>query len=171
MCRQASSHEPVVQMKRHVESKKRLLLFHRLARSLRENIVVIGLACLLFLVCLMIGFHVGQMIADYDEDGARTLRKPQRTELGQAPHGSMNNNNPRKQTQNTASRSSHDPEASARVIDADALEAYNLSPYERRWPRYSVDPWMRKIVDRYLPKEKEVCLVHVGKVGSIPMIH
>jgi hypothetical protein len=153
MCRKDSSHERLpflidaqgsaastsrltVQMKMHVESKKRRLSMHRLARSARENIVVFGFTCL-FLVCLMFGFHLGQMLADYDEDGARTLTEPQRTELTN-------------QTQKTS--------------NTDALEVYNLSPYERHWPRFSVDPWMRKIVKRYPPKEKEVCLVHIGKV-------
>ncbi|KAL7518541.1 hypothetical protein ACHAWX_003361 [Stephanocyclus meneghinianus] len=48
-------------------------------------------------------------------------------------------------------------------IDEDKLKAYNLSPFEKHWPGYHIDPWMYKAVNWYPPKEKEVCLVHVGK--------
>ncbi|KAL7483315.1 hypothetical protein ACHAW6_008972 [Cyclotella cf. meneghiniana] len=48
-------------------------------------------------------------------------------------------------------------------IDEDKLKAYNLSPFEKHWPGYHIDPWMYKAVYWYPPKEKEVCLVHVGK--------
>ncbi|KAL7480649.1 hypothetical protein ACHAW6_006322 [Cyclotella cf. meneghiniana] len=45
----------------------------------------------------------------------------------------------------------------------DKLKAYNLSPFEKHRPGYHIDPWMYKAVDWYPPKDKEVCLVHVGK--------
>ncbi|KAL3784451.1 hypothetical protein HJC23_002495 [Cyclotella cryptica] len=48
-------------------------------------------------------------------------------------------------------------------IDEDQLQAYNLSPFEKHWPGYHIDPWMYKAVTWYPPKDKEVCLVHVGK--------
>jgi len=49
------------------------------------------------------------------------------------------------------------------------LRAYNLSPFERHWPAYHLDPWMRKQVDTYPSKENEVCLVHVGKVRLLSL--
>jgi hypothetical protein len=52
-------------------------------------------------------------------------------------------------------------------IDEDQLKAYNLSPFEKHWPGYHIDPWMYKAVDWYPPKDKEVCLVHVGKVSEV----
>jgi hypothetical protein len=50
------------------------------------------------------------------------------------------------------------------VDDEDRLNEYNLSPYERHFPMWLLDPWMRKYVDSIPSKENEVCLVHVGKV-------
>ena len=50
------------------------------------------------------------------------------------------------------------------IIDADRLREYNLSPFEMHWPGWRLSPWMRKWVERYPSKSKEVCLVHVGKV-------
>jgi hypothetical protein len=60
-------------------------------------------------------------------------------------------------------------DSSRDVVDADSirLNEYNLSPYERHFPMYRLDPWMRKTVDRIPLKENEVCLVHVGKVRSL----
>ncbi|KAL3766126.1 hypothetical protein ACHAWO_008517 [Cyclotella atomus] len=49
------------------------------------------------------------------------------------------------------------------VDDEDRLNEYNLSPYERHFPMWLLDPWMRKYVDSIPSKENEVCLVHVGK--------
>lgn len=51
--------------------------------------------------------------------------------------------------------------------DVDKLRAYNLSPYERHWPQYRLDPWMHKQIDTIPSKDKEVCLVHVGKVRRL----
>ena len=48
--------------------------------------------------------------------------------------------------------------------DSDRLNEYNRSPYERHFPNYLLDPWMRKQVNSIPSKENEVCLVHVGKV-------
>ena len=50
------------------------------------------------------------------------------------------------------------------VDDSDRLNEYNRSPYERHFPNYLLDPWMRKQVNSIPSKENEVCLVHVGKV-------
>jgi hypothetical protein len=62
-------------------------------------------------------------------------------------------------------------DSSRDVIDADSrLNEYNLSPYERHFPTYRLDPWMRKTVDTIPSKENEVCLVHVGKVRCLVVL-
>lgn len=51
--------------------------------------------------------------------------------------------------------------------EADRFRAYNRSPYERHWPGFVLDPWMRKEVDVIPSKKKEVCLMHIGKVSFV----
>lgn len=56
------------------------------------------------------------------------------------------------------------------AIKDDELRSYNLSPYDKHWPGYQLDPWMRKQVDDIPSKQNEVCLVHVGKVSLLLII-
>ena len=142
-------------MKRPVESKKRRLPFQRLAWSVRKNIVVVDFTCLLF-VCSMIGFRLGQMLADGDEgDRARSVsREPQRAELTRQQIRGRNGVLTKSidylevlgRDVNDDQSFQDEPHQDAdELFDADALEAYNLSPFERHWPGHSHPTWMHKI--------------------------
>lgn len=164
-----------LQMKNAIESKKkkRRLPFHRLARSVRKNIIVVGLSCLFF-VCLMIGYHLGEMLADgVEEDRSRSaLRKPQRTELTQQTLDGNRNRNylPQKQTQ-IDSRPVHPYEKNLpqKQKQTQTVSRRPVHPYEMIWPGLKLPLYMTK--DRQydiesVPKDKKACFVHVGKTAG-----
>ena len=165
------------QMKMHaIESKKRRLPFHQLARSIKKNIVVVVFTCLFF-VCLKIGYQIGTNLVGDDEDRSRSAlrqpqllrqqthhhenrehssrnqtqivsRQPQRSELTQQMHHHGNGKpSPRNQTQ--VSRPVH--------------------PYEKIWPGLIVPDYMLKDPQygiESVPAGKKACFVHVGKTAG-----
>jgi hypothetical protein len=147
----ASTSSLALQMRQHaIESKKRRLPFHRIARYVRKNIVPIGFACLFF-VCLMIGFQIGQILAGEEEDGSRSLRKPQRNELSQETLARNRDQKPQKQN---------------KIVQRASKP---LHPYEMIWPGLKLPQYMLKDPQydiESVPPDKKACFVHVGKTAG-----
>lgn len=45
-------------------------------------------------------------------------------------------------------------------------EAVTISSFETNWPGYKLPRWAKKKVKRDVPKDEEICYVHVGKAGG-----